>query len=401
MFDLLLKNAKTVFPDGIRIADICISGGKISKIGVNLNMKAKEVFDCGGFYVLPGIIDAHTHMRTPGLTHKEDFKTGSSACAAGGITTFLDMPNTVPATISVKALNDKRRFASQDSIVNYGFYIAAIGSNFDEIKHAENIAGVKIYFGAHYKDISVENKKTLEELFKWGKTRIVVHAENEKGPREAVKQVLHLAKKYDAEVHIAHISSRGEIEEIKKFKNEKITCETAPHYLFLDENSMKTNPPIRSRDDQNALWQAIDDGVIEIIATDHAPHTKDEKSTLSAPPGVPGVETSLPLMLDAVNKMRIDLIDVVKLMSENPARIFGIENKGKIAEGFDADLVIVDMNARRRVENQKLFTKCGWSPFNNWELTGWPKMTIVNGVKVFEDGKIIAGDFRGKEVRFL
>ncbi|MBI5152273.1 amidohydrolase family protein, partial [Candidatus Peregrinibacteria bacterium] len=226
---------------------------------------------------------------------------------------------------------------------------------------------------------------------------------------EAVKHVLHLAKKYDSRVHIAHVSSKLEIDEIKKFKNEKITCEVTPHHLFLNEsaydkwgNFVKIDPPLRNREDQDALWQAIDEGAIDIIASDHAPHLKEEKSMSykQAPVGVPGVETMLPLMLEAVNDNRIDIVKVARLMSENPARIFGIKNKGKIAEGFDADLVIVDMDERRKVRNDKLFTKCGWSAFNGWELSGWPKITIVNGKKVFENGKIIAGDFRGHEVEF-
>ena len=399
MIDLFLKNGKVVFPDGVRETNIGIKNGKIT-LG---NGEAKEVIDCAGLYILPGLIDAHVHMRTPGLTHKEDFKTGSFACAAGGITAFLDMPNTVPATVSFDALEKKKRLAEQDSIVNFGFFVGATGDNLNEIKRVKNIAGVKVYFGAHYKDISVKDKSVLEELFKWGGAQIVVHAESEKGPYEAVKQVLHLTKKYNARVHIAHVSSREEIEEIKKFKTGKVTCETAPYYLFLTENFAKVNPRISGLGDQNALWRAIDEGVIDIIATDHAPHLKGEKgkSFAKAPAGVPGVETALPLMLNAVNEGRIDLMKVVKLMCENPARIFSIKNKGKIAEGFDADLVVVDMGMCRRVENQKLFTKCGWSPFDGWELKGWSKMTIVNGVKVFEDGKIIAGDFRGKEVRFL
>ncbi|HBB02557.1 MAG: dihydroorotase, dihydroorotase [Candidatus Peregrinibacteria bacterium GW2011_GWF2_38_29] len=410
MYDLILKNGKVVFPDGVKVVDVCIKDGKIEKIMPSVKDLTKDVIDCSGFYVLPGIIDAHVHMRTPGLTMKEDFGTGSRACAAGGITTFIDMPNTRPPTLNNDDLDEKRGFANDDSVVNFGFYIGANGKNFNDIKHVKNVAGVKVYFGAHYKDISIEDAGLLEELFKWGKMPIVIHAESEKGSYEAVKQVLHIAKKYDARVHIAHVSTDSEIEEIRKFKSEKVTCETAPHYLFLNKNAFqdlgnfaKVNPPLQTHEDQEALFKAIDDGVIEMIATDHAPHLKEEKekSFEEAPVGVPGVETLLPLMLDIVNKGRIDIVKLVKLMCENPARIFDIKNKGKIAEGFDADLVIVDMDEKRIVRNENLFTKCGWSPFNEWELQGVPKITIVNGIKVFENGKIIAGDFRGGEVKFL
>lgn len=435
MFDLVLKNGKVVFSDGVKTADILIKNGKIAKIGENLkagNNSGLTLIDCTGLHVLAGVIDCHVHMRTPGQTMKEDFKTGSSACAAGGITTFLDMPNNFPAIVNAEALNEKRSFACEDSIVNYGFYFGANDSNLDEVKCAKNIAGVKAYIGVKRPELRI--KENLEKLFEWGKKIIAVHAEDEKileenlkkfgdseSPAvhslikskkcyyEAVKHALHLAKKYDSRIHIVHVSSKEEVDEIKKFKNEKITCEVTPHHLFLNEsaydklgNFVKIDPPLRNREDQDALWEAIDKGIIDIIASDHAPHLKEEKekSYKEAPVGVPGVETMLVIMLEAVHDNRIDIVKVSKLLSANPARIFGIKNKGLIKEGFDADLVVVDMNERKAVMNEKLFTKCGWSPFNGWELTGWPKITIVNGKKVFENGEIVAGEFRGSEVKF-
>lgn len=438
MFDLILKNGKVVFEDGVKVVDIAVKDGKIEKIGANLGTeaeKASEIIDCTGLYILPGVIDCHVHMRTPGLTLKEDFTTGSEACAAGGVTTFLDMPNTVPATTTNEALEDKRNYAKEDSIVNFGFFFGATDNNLDEIKRAKNIAGIKAYFMPKICSVNISNPDIFEKLFEWGKKIIAVHAEDEKilaenlkkfkdsknpavhslikSPKcyyEAVKYVLHLAKKYDSHVHIVHVSTHDEVEEIKKFKNDKVTCEVTPHHLFLTEkayddlgNFAKIDPPLRTQEHLDALWQGIDSNVIDIIATDHAPHlaSEKEKSYSEAPAGVPGVETSLALMLDMVNRGRINITKVIKLMCENPARIFGIKNKGKIVEGFDADFTIVDMGEKRRIENQKLFTKCGWSPFNGMELIGWPKITIVNGKKVFENGKIVAGDFRGTEVEFI
>lgn len=409
---LLLENCKILDEKGnLIITNIFIGAGKIKYIGKN-NKKKKnnenkkntpkidKIVDCKGMVVLPGLIDAHVHFREPGMTHKEDFLTGSMAAAAGGITTILDMPNTIPPTTTIKLLEEKRSLAKK-SIVNYGFHFGAAADNIKEIKNVKNIASVKLFMNASTGKLMIDDDKIIEEIFK--KAKIVsVHAEG-----KMVEKAVRFAKKYHTKLYLCHITSKDELEYIDKNRNNKeknIFVEVTPHHLFLtlkdDKDAFtKMKPELKSEEDQQYLLEAVKNGIVDTICTDHAPHTKEEKLSFNFPHGVPGCETMLPLLLDAVNRGIIEIGNVIELCCENPAKIFGIKNKGKIKEGYDADITVVDMNLVKKVENNKLFTKCRWSPFNGKTLKGWPVMTIVNGNIVFEDGRI--NNIKAKEVEYL
>lgn len=393
---LLVKNCLILQEDNSLLeTDIFIDNGKIAEFKYS---NADNVIDASGLIVLPGLIDAHVHFREPGFTNKEDFFTGSCAAAAGGVTTIMDMPNTNPATITVEALEQKRKLAKK-SIVNYGFHFGT--GDINEIKKAENIASVKVYMDETTGNLLIADKKKLQKIFK-SNNRIMAHAEGEN-----VKTAIELINKTKNSLHLAHISSKEEIDMIKAEKNNKITAEVLPHHLFMTEDDEKElkgfalmKPCLKTKNDQDALWNALQDGTIDTIGSDHAPHTKREKKSSESPYGVPGVETTLPLMLNAVNEKKLTVRRLIELTSANPAKIFGLKKKGKIAKGFDADIVLVDMSIEKNVRNDKLFTKCKWSLFDGKILKGWPIYTIVNGNIIFEKGKIVNDFIKGREVEF-
>lgn len=447
MYELVLKNGFFVSPTEVRLGDIVVSGGKIVDIVDRFEGEAEFVHDISGKYVLPGLIDAHVHFRDPGSKEKEDFETGSAAAVAGGVTTVFDMPNTEPKCTTIDILEEKRKHVKGRSFCNYGFYFGVTDDNLDEIRRVENVAGFK-YFMCHSTGnmgVRVKNGdkvvagktdlSVLERVFDSVSKIVSVHAEDDLIIQEnvsnyygdiepsshseirsrlaaykAVKDVLHLSKKYDHRVHICHVSCREELDEILKFKTEKVTFEVTPHHLFLTEeayekhrNYVKINPPLRTEEDTDLLWKALKEGHIDIIATDHAPHLPAEKEReyREVPSGVPGVETMLPLLLDAINHGQMNLEDVVRMTSYNPARIFGVKGKGELSVGKDADFVVVDMKVEKAVRNEDLYTKCGWSPFHGRKLKGWPIMTFVNGKPVYKDGKVDRNFRSGKEVVFV
>jgi len=391
---MLLKNCTIIRQGEEMVADILIEDGKIAKIGQRLTSSGKTI-DVAKRHVLPGLIDPHVHFREPGLTHKEDFQTGSMAAAAGGITTFLDMPNTLPPTTTVALLQEKRELAKK-SIVNYGFHFGAASDNVDEIKKARNIASVKVFMNLSTGRLMIKDDNVLERIFR--NSRIVtVHAEG-----GMVDKAIALAKKCKNKLYLCHISQREELDVIRENKDERIFAEATPHHLFLNEQDdldsfTKMKPELKSPLDQEALFEAVTGGLIDTIGTDHAPHTIGEKMADDFPHGVPGCETALPLLLNAVNDGRLSLQRIIELCCENPARIFRIRNKGFIREGYDADLVIIDMDLAQEVDEDRLYTRCKWSPFKGLMLKGWPVMTIVNGSVVFADGKVNLLH-RGREV---
>lgn len=383
--NLAINNCRLICEGTEVIRNILVRNRKIKKITKG-KIKAKKALDARGNYVLPGIIDPHVHFREPGFEHKENLFTGSVAAAAGGITTFLDMPNTEPNTTTCKALGQKKKLARK-SVANYGFHFGAAVDNIEEIRKARSkTASTKLFMNLSTGKMMIEDKCKIEQIFE--NSRIVaVHAEKEK-----VAEAVAFAKNTGTRLYLCHISMKDEIDFLRKAKTRNIFVEATPHHLFLTKKDFKKmkgfadmKPSLKAQKDQDALWNAIKDGVIDTIGSDHAPHTKEEKKKKKWPAGVPGCETSLPLMLDAVNKGRISLTKVVRMMSENPARIFRIKNKGKIKVGYDADLVIVDMDKKRRVANSRLFTKCKWSPFNGKILKGWPIITIAGGNVVFDE----------------
>lgn len=439
MKTILLKNGQVGHRLGIYDADVLIGAdGKIvDTYDWGKKIKADKVIDCKGKLILPGLIDVHVHFREPGEAYKETWETGSKAAVSSGVTTVFDMPNNRPPVVSVKDLNAKRKLIGKRSYANYGLYMGFDGKNFSEIEKAKGICGVKVYSANSTGNMGV-NMKSIEKLFKKYDGMIVVHGEDEACIKEnsekylaefrgrdaafsihskirapkcaisAVKAVCELAKKTGHKaLHIAHVSCDGEIEIINKYRDFGVTCEVAPHHLLLCDsdyenpgNFIKVNPPVRSREDVFAMWKALKFGDIDIIATDHAPHSVVEKEQeyRKAPAGIPELDTLLPLLLNAVNDEALEVSDIVKLCCEGPARIFGLEEKGQVEPGFDADLVVVDMEITKEVDNKNLFTKCGWSPYTGVKLQGWPVMTFVGGEMVFKNGKIV-GKPAGKEVK--
>ena len=397
---LLLKNCRIIVNDKAYSKNILIKNGKISKI-TNKEPKADEIIDIKNNFVLPGLIDVHVHMREPGLAHKEDFLTGSMAAAKGGITTFLDMPNTIPPTTTISALEEKRKLAAK-SIVNYGFNFGATLDNLSDIKKAKNIAAVKLYMDITTGAMKIEDYDAIRDIFKASKLT-VIHAEDIN-----IKNAVDiLAKnKIKNRLHVAHVSSAKELSHAKQnaLKNQ-ITVEATPHHLFMTNKDIQAlgafaemKPGLKTEQDQKALWQGIHSGMVDVIATGHAPHLKEEKEMANYPFGVPGLETMLPLLLDAFNNNRITLQKIMQLCCENPAKIFRIKNKGIIKGGYDADLVIADWGKRQAVRNEDLLTKCKWSPFEGKILKGWPATTIVNGNVVYDDGEI--HDIKAEEVQY-
>ncbi len=384
---LLIKNGKICINGVITNKNIFIQENKITKL-TNHEIKSDKTIDAKNKIIIPGLIDSHVHFREPGLTQKEDFLTGSMAAAAGGITTILDMPNTIPATTNLERLDEKRRLAKK-SLVNYGFHFGSTDDNIAEIKKAKNIASVKVYLDSTTGNLMLEKENTIKNIF-LNSEMVAVHAENEN-----VQKTIELTKQSNNKLYLCHISSKEELDYIKKGKNNRIFAEVTPHHLFLtakDLNELQSfaemKPGLKTKEDQDALWKAISDGTIDTIATDHAPHLKEEKLEINYPFGVPGCETLLPLLLNAMQQNKITLKKITQLCCENPAKIFKIKNKGLIKEGYDADLTIIDLNLEKEVKNDELFTKCKWSPYNTWNLKGWPVTTIVNGNIVFENGKI-------------
>ncbi len=437
---LLIKNCKVLVNGEFLERSILVGdGGEIAKIAVASELKsaaADEVIDAAGKYALPGVIDVHVHCREPGMTQKEDFFTASKAAAAGGVTTIFDMPNTKPATTTVALLEEKRKLAAAKCIVNYGFHFGATADNLDEIKKARNIAAVKVYMGSSTGNLLVTDEKTLNDIFGSGK-RVMAHAENEEmikaneekyrgyndGAKlhlkirensvaaKAVDRAIAIGRKHGTRLHICHMSTKEEAVIIATAKKSyaALSCEATPHHLFLTADSAETmknyakvNPPLRTKEDVAALWNAINNGIVDMIATDHAPHLPEEKEQdyWTAPAGMPGLQTMLPLMLDAVNKNRLSLQQLIKLTSENPAAVFGIKGKGKLAVGMDADITLVDMHKEKTIKNEDMLSKCGWTPFDKWKVKGVVAATIVNGNIICSDGETVEEKIKGKEVMF-
>jgi dihydroorotase len=431
---LLIKQAQICLPTGdILLGDVRVRQGKIAEIGHNLTPESARIIDAQGLTLLPGIIDPQVHFREPGLEHKEDLFTASCACAKGGVTSFLEMPNTRPLTTTQATLDDKLNRAKAKCLVNYGFFIGATAENLDDLRTANPTCGIKIFMGSSHGALLVSTEEEIEPIFAQGSRLIAVHAEDqariiarrkqfshisepaihsqiqdEQAALNATKLALKLANKYQRRLHILHLSTGIEAEYLREDKPPWVTAEVTPQHLLLNTSAYEKigtlaqmNPPLRSPENNDILWQALLDGVIDFIATDHAPHTLAEKAQPypHSPSGMPGVETSLPLMLTQQQQGRCTLAQVVKWMSSGPAKAYNIPNKGAIALDYDADLVLVDLNNYRPVLRENLATKCGWSPFEEWNLTGWPIYTIVNGEVVLDQGKLNL-EVRGKALTF-
>lgn len=431
---LLIRRARILLPNGeFLVGDVQVGDGKIVKVAAEIVAEVDREIDAAGLTLLPGVIDPQVHFREPGLEHKEDLFTASCACAKGGVTSFLEMPNTRPLTTTQAALDDKLRRASEKCLVNYGFFIGATPELLPDLLNANPTPGIKVFMGSMHGDLLMDDAANLEAVFAKGDRLIAVHAEDQARISQrrqefagvtdiavhsqiqdnqaallATQLAVKLSKKYQRRLHILHLSTGEEAEFLRESKPSWVTAEVTPQHLLLNTSAYETigsfaqmNPPLRSPRDNEILWQALRDGVIDFIATDHAPHTLAEKAQTypNTPSGMPGVETSLPLMLTQAVEGRCTVAQVANWMSTAVAKAYKIPNKGQIAPNFDADLVLVDLEKYRPVVREEMASKCGWSPFEGWNLTGWPVVTIVGGKVVFENGKLDT-NVRGEALTF-
>jgi dihydroorotase len=433
---LLIRHARILLSDGsFLLGDVQIRGGTILEVAPEIASSEPDIreIDASGLTLLPGVIDPQVHFREPGLEYKEDLFTASCACAKGGVTSFLEMPNTRPLTTDQATLDDKLRRAAEKSLVNYGFFIGATADNLDQLLQVSPTCGIKIFMGSMHGALLIDQESLLENIFAHGDRLIAVHAEDQsrilqrrqelagitdpaihsqiqdnQAALMATQLALSLSKKYQRRLHILHLSTAEEAELLRHDKPAWVTAEVTPQHLVLNTGAYETigtlaqmNPPLRSARDNEVLWQALRDGVLDFIATDHAPHTLEEKAKgyPNTPSGMPGVETSLAVMLTQAMQGRCTVAQVANWMSTAVATAYRIPNKGKIAPGYDADLVLVDLDTYRPVRREELVTKCGWSPFEGWDLTGWAVVTIVGGQVVYDHGKLNLA-VRGQPLQF-
>jgi len=418
MSRILFRQCTIVSGESAVVGDVLVEDGRILDLNPPTTVAAEQIVECQGKYLLPGVIDDQVHFRQPGLEHKEDLWHATRACAKGGVTSFLEMPNTRPATVSVALLHQKLRMAQRDSLVNYGFYIGATPSNVEELKRARRTPGIKIFIGSSTGDLLVDQQEALERIFAETTLPITAHCEDEATVRAnaarfagsqdvavhsqirdhqaaliATRRSIDLAVRHQHRFHVLHVSTAAEVAEIRRHKG-LITAEACPHHLFfsVDDYSrlgslIQMNPSVKNPQDCQALWQALLDGDLQVIATDHAPHTLEEKQQPypASPSGLPAVENSLALMLNQVNRDRCTLSQVVHWMCEAPAAVWNIVGKGHILPGYDADFVLVDMERQHTLLNEKQMTKCGWTPWHGQTLQGCPIATFVGGLRVFLD----------------
>ena len=440
---LVFRDAVLFTPSGRVEGDLRVEDGRIAEIGSVSGSAAEEV-PLEGRWLWPGAVDGHVHFRDPGAPHKETFETGSRAAVAGGVTTVFDMPNTKPTTTTVERLTEKRARAADVTRCNFGLFFGANPTNLDEANRAENVAGLKIFMGCSTGDLLVYKPEDLERIFAGYDRRICVHAESElrlrareekfadrddpavhseirdpEAAAEAVRMAAELAARYGRHLHVLHLSTRLELDVLDEIARSDTadgfatTCEVCPHHLFLDVGDyeewgtfVRMNPPLRAPADRQEMWEALRDGRIDMIATDHAPHTVEEKTRpyRQAPSGVPGVETMLPMMLDASARGDCSPEQVLEWLCHAPARTYGIADRHRLEVGNWADLVVIDPELRRVVRDEDQFSKCSWSPWAGRTLQGWPTRTYVNGALAFsreDDGPgTVSDDVRGREVRF-
>ena len=442
MSSLQLVNAQLVNEGRIVAADLLIRGERIERIGAGPVPAGTTTIDLRGLHLLPGLIDDQVHCREPGLTHKATLATESLAALCGGVTSFLDMPNTQPPTTDRAALADKRRIAAATCHVNYGFYLGATNTNLEEIKRVgpEDACGVKVFMGASTGNMLVDDPAALEGIFAGARLPVATHCEyspliyeNEKRYRERYGEnvpieahplirseevcyrsssfAVGLAKRHGTRLHVLHLTTARELElfEGGPIEGKRITAEVCTHHLWFDESSyatlgtkIKCNPAIKTAADRAALRAAVVDDRIDVIATDHAPHTLTEKarSYFEAPSGLPLVQHSLLMLLDQHAQGLFTLPKIVQKAAHNPALLFGIADRGFIREGYYADLVAVDLAATTHVDAKQVLYKCGWSPFEGTEFRGRIALTVLNGVPVFRDGQHIAGPRMAQALTF-
>jgi len=441
--DQVLKNAKAYITKEVVDCSIAIKGGKIFKIGKEVSMpKAETKVDLKNLLVLPGLIDVHVHLRDEGKAYKEDFYSGTAAAAAGGITTVLDMPNNDPVTMSAETLRNRMEKAERMIIVNVGFY-SEFPRNMKEIEKIveEGAVAFKLFMAEQVGGLKIDDDNALLEAFKILnklKISVAVHAEDktmikkaeeefrcanlnnieaflkahsESAEEEAVKRLLNIARQTNVHIHFCHISTENGLKAIINGKKSgmPVTCEATPHHLLLSVDDLRgigtvalTMPPVRETHHITALWKGIENGLIDILASDHAPHTLEEKKAKivwDVKVGIPGLETTLPLLLTEAKRGRLTIGDVVRLMAEKPAEIFKLGGRGSLKEGNNADLVIVDLDEKYRIDASRFHSKAKYSPFDGWKVEGKPVKTFVNGQLVMDEGEIVAEAGSGEIIR--
>ena len=434
-YDLILRGVTVVSHDGEGVRDIGVRGGRIAAIGQLGAAKAADIFDAKGLHVLPGVIDSQVHFREPGLEHKEDLESGSRGAAMGGVTAVFEMPNTKPLTTSADALADKVRRARHRMHCDFAFYVGGTRENIGDIAKLERLegsAGIKVFMGSSTGDLLVDDAPSLEKIIANLSRRAAFHAEDEDrlkarmGLRRtgdasshpvwrdetaallATQRLVGLAEKHRRRVHVLHISTAEEIAYLAD-KRAYASVEVTPHHLTLVAPDCyerlgtyaQMNPPVRDARHRDAIWAGIADGTVDVLGSDHAPHTREEKDHAypASHSGMTGVQTLVPIMLDHVNAGRLSLARFVDLTSHGPQRIFGIAGKGRIARGYDADFTIVDLKRRETITNAQVQSRCGWTPYDGQRVTGWPVATVVRGRTVMRDGALAAAA-GGEPVRF-
>ena len=433
-YSLIIKNGSCYINGKLEKSDIALSGNKIKKIG-KIELNSSKVFDATDKLVLPGIIDTQVHFREPGSTDREDLESGSRAAVLGGITSVFEMPNTNPPTSNLVEFEKKLNLAKNRMHCNYAFYFGATPGNADQLsklKYLKGCCGVKLFAGSSTGKLLVAKEEDIEKVISSSDRVVSIHSEDEEilnlrkkfikegdvnshpewrnteCAMSSTRRVVKIAERYNKQIHVLHVTTKEEVDFLAMHKK-NITFEITPQHLTLYAPDCydklgtfaQMNPPIRKKEHHDRLWTAVKNSIVDVLGSDHAPHSKEDKNKKypTSPSGMPGVQTILPIMLNHINNKKLSLEQLIKLMCENPCKIFGIQNKGYIKEGFDADLTIVDMKKKQKIKNEMMATKCGWTPFHDMNIKGFPIATIINGKTVMSDGKVIIEGF-GQPLEF-
>lgn len=424
-FDLVLKGGTVVNQDGAIERDIAVSAGRIAGIGSFAETSAGEVVDCRGLHVLPGVIDTQVHFREPGLEHKEDLESGSRAAVMGGVTAVFEMPNTNPLTTSAATLEDKLSRGRHRMHCDFAFWVGGTRDNVDDLPELERLpgaAGIKVFMGSSTGDLLVEDDEGVARILSKTRRRAAFHSEDEFRLREragerrpgdprshpvwrdeiaaltCTQRLVGIARSVGARIHILHLSTAEEVDFLIPHKD-VASIEVTPHHLTLTDEAYdrigtlaQMNPPVRAQRHRDRLWWGLEQGLLDIFGSDHAPHLLEEKRKdyPASPSGMTGVQTLVPIMLDHVNAGRLSLARFVDMTSAGPQRLFGIARKGRIALGYDADFTIVDMKRRETISNGWIASKCGWTPYDGTSVQGWPVGTMVRGRLAMWQGDLAA-----------
>ena len=433
-FDLILRGGTVVNHDGEGRRDIGVVAGRVAALGNLSAASAGETIDCTGLHVLPGVVDSQVHFREPGLEHKEDLESGSRAAVLGGVTAVFEMPNTKPLTTSAEALADKVARATDRMHCDFAFWVGGTRDNAADVGELERLpgaAGIKVFMGSSTGDLLVEDDDGVHAILKNTRRRAAFHSEDEFRLRDRLgervegdpsshpvwrdeaaalqctQRLVDVARRARARIHVLHISTAEEIEFLEAHKD-VATCEATPHHLTLTADDyarlgtlLQMNPPVRAARHRDGIWRGIADGIVDVLGSDHAPHTLEEKAKPypASPSGMTGVQTLVPVMLDHVNAGRLTLARFVDLTSHGPNRLFGMARKGRIAAGYDADFTVVDMKRSETITNAQQGSKAGWTPHHGRRVTGWPVGTIVRGMRVMWEGEL-ATPAQGRAVEF-